>query len=156
MWNLLTNARVEKSRTWRWEVQCFLLKDQIKRMFVFENRKWDTAWLESVKTETLSKKEETEMTDPWSVHEWERDRHNKKREGVNEMNLMHGHVLLHKIVYCITLAYCIKHMSSSHLKQEGRVLHLIKASERPSGRKKIIQIDQSFNPFKIQPTGNQV
>ena len=76
------------------------------------------------------------------------------------MNLMHGHFHSFKIMHCITFAYCIKHMSYSHLKQECGVLHPIKASERTSGRKKIIQIDQSFkkislNALKIQPTGSQ-
>ena len=66
--------------------------------------------------ETLSKekREEIEMTDPWSVHGWESGELNKER--INEMNLMHGHFFSCKIMHCITFTYYIKHMSSSHLK----------------------------------------
>ena len=124
-------------------------------------RVWDKERLANVKIETLSKEkmEETEMTYSWSVHGWESGRPNKER--INEMNLMHGYFLSCKIMHCITFAYCVKHMSSSHLKQKCRVLHPIKASERPSGRKKIVQIDQSFkrislNSLQIQPISNQV
>ena len=150
----IDNAKVVKSRAWRWRVQCLLLKRSNEKDVCFPRvKQWDTARLASIKIETLSKKKkkEIEMTDPWSVHGWESGGLNK--EMMNEMNLMHGHFLSCKIMHCITFVYYIKHISSSHLKQEGRVLHLIKASERPSRRKKIIQIDRSFNPLKIQPTG---
>ena len=104
-------------------------------------------WQASRQTCFLKKEEEIETTDPWNGM--------LNKERINEMNSMHGHFLSCTIMHSITIAYCIKHMSSSHLKQECRILHPIKALERPSGKKKIIRMDQSFqeislDSFKIQ------
>ena len=111
-------------------------------MCVSNSRKWDTERLTNAKTETLSKEKGRDWND-WPVKcAWESGGLNKER--INEMNPIHGHFFSCKIMHCITFAYYIKHMSSSHLKQESKVSHPIKASERPSRRKKIIQIDQSF------------
>ena len=110
------------------------------------NEKQDTMQWASIETEISSKVKEKEIapTNRQSVHGREGGKFNKEK--TIKVNLMHKHFVHAKSYITLAFTHYIRYMFS-YLKQECRVkkvLHPIKASERPSRRNKIIQTDWSF------------
>ena len=100
----------------------------------------------SIETEIPPKEEkETALMGPQSVYGREGGKFNKRKDHKNESNAQIFHSCT--IIHCMT--HCIRYMFS-YLKQEYKVkkgLASIKASKRPSGRKKETQTNLSFKEF---------
>ena len=108
----------------------------------------------SIETEISSKikKEETALAYIRSVYGREGGKFNKEK--TIKVNLMHRHFIHNRTSHSIhTLHQIYVFLSKIGIQSKKGVSHPIKASERPSGRKKVIQTDRSFqrisNPYHL-------